>query len=244
MAEERKIGKLGRLEPARPEGLHMLSFYQHNPLPKPPIVLEVPKVLNWGMMGNDHYGDCTFAGIGHAKLSTATVLGIQEAPLSTDEVVQAYLKYTNNQDIGAVEADLLNYWKNNELFGGKIVAYAPTDIADQEELKSVIAAYGLAYIGVKLSSVAEEQFSQHKPWTLTGTTADQNIIGGHCIILVGYDREYFYAITWGAIQPITWIWLQSYMDESWAIITPEIVEKGEYKNIRLEDLITDIEKLS
>jgi hypothetical protein len=33
------------------------------------------------------------------------------------------------------------------------------------------------------------------------------------------------------------------MDESWAIITPEIVEKGQYGNMRLEDLLADIGKL-
>jgi len=33
------------------------------------------------------------------------------------------------------------------------------------------------------------------------------------------------------------------MDESWAIITPEIVQKGSYGDLRVDELITDIEKL-
>ena len=243
MTEERKVGKLGRLAPARPEGLHMLAYYQNSPLPAPPASVAVPTVSNWQMLGNDKYGDCTFAGIVHAKMSTAKVLDINEQFPTTEQVVETYLKYTNGQDAGAVEADLLNYWKNNDLFGGKVAAYAPTDVADQIELKSIIAFYGLAYIGVKLPSVCEEQFQQHQPWALTGTAADQNIIGGHCIILVGYDEKYFYAITWGQVQAIEWTWLQAYMDESWAIITPEIVQKGQYGDLRVDELITDIEKL-
>lgn len=244
MTEElRSIGKLGKLAPERPEGLHMLAFYQTSPLPTPPAKVEVPAVANWEMLGNEKYGDCTFAGIVHAKMATAKVLGINEAVPTEEQVVGSYLNYTHGQDTGCVEATLLQYWQKNELFGGKIAAFAPTDHADLIELKSVIAHYGLAYIGVTLPSVSETQFQNHQPWALTHTPADNNIIGGHCIILVGYDETYFYAITWGSVQKIEYTWLQSYMDESWAIITPEIVEKGQYGDMRLADLLADIEKL-
>ena len=243
MSDVREIGKLGKLAPQRPEGLHALAFYQTNPLPKAPASVPVPKVVNWGMLGNDQYGDCTFAGIVHARMATASILSITETFPSTQQVIQAYLKYTNGQDAGAVEADLLKYWQANPLFGSKIAAYAPTDRADLDELRSVINSYGLAYIGISLPAPAEQQFGHHKPWTLTHTPADQNIIGGHCIILVGYDKDYVYGITWGAVQPIAWNWLQTYMDESWAIITPEIVTKGQFGQLRLADLLKDIGKL-
>ena len=78
---------------------------------------------------------------------------------------------------------------------------------------------------------------------MTGTPADQQIEGGHCIILVGYDKDYVECITWGKVQQITWRWLQSYMEESWALITPEIVEKGAYGDMRIEDLTADLGKL-
>jgi len=240
---ERNIGKLGKLAPQRPEGLHALAFYQKNPLPTAPVSVSVPKVASWEMLGNDQYGDCTFAGIVHARMATASTLSLKETFPTTQQVVQAYLKYTNGQDSGAVEADLLKYWQSNPLFGSKIAAYAPTDRADFQELKSVIASYGLAYIGIELPTPAESQFAAHKPWTLTHTQADRNILGGHCIILVGYDKDYAYGITWGAVQPIAWSWLQAYMDESWAIITPEIVIAGKYGQLRLNDLLADIEKL-
>lgn len=240
---ERKVGLLGKLPAKRPLGLHMLSFYQRHPLPAAPITVEVPKISNWQMLGNDQYGDCTFAGIVHAMMSTANVLGLKEDPPSAQKVIQAYLTYTHGQDLGAVEADLLRYWQQNELFGGKVAAYAPTDRADIEELKSVINSYGLVYIGIEVPSACQQQFQQHKPWALTNTPADYNIIGGHCIILNGYDEKYFYGITWGAVQAIEWSWLQSYMTESWAIITPEIVTAGKYGQLRLEELLADIEKL-
>ena len=240
---ERIVGKLGKLAPRRPEGLHMLAFYQTNPLPAAPDSVEVPAVNNWGMLANDKYGDCTFAGIVHARMATAAAIGITETFPTDEEIVAAYLQYTQGQDSGAVEADLLKFWQSNELFGKKLAAYAPTDHADFDELKSVIASYGLAYIGVRLPVTYQQQFISGQPWALTGTPADQQIEGGHCVILVGYDKDYAQCITWGKVQQVTWEWLRSYMEEAWAIITPEIVEKGQYGELRLEDLVSELEKL-
>ena len=240
---ERIIGKLGKLAPHRPEGLHMLAFYQSNPLPAAPEKVNIPSVSDWRMLANDKYGDCTFAGIVHARMATAAVLGLTENLPTDEEIVAAYLQYTQGQDTGAVEADLLKYWQNNELFGSKLAAYAPSDHADFDELKSVIASYGLAYIGLQLPVTFQNQFVSGQPWALTGTPADQQIEGGHCVVLVGYDTDYAYCITWGRVQAITWTWLRSYMEESWAIITPEIVTRGEYGQLRLAELLADLGKL-
>ena len=240
---DRIVGKLGKLDPKRPSGLHMLAFYQSNPLPPAPESVVVPSVPNWGMLGNDKYGDCTFAGIVHARMANANVLEISEQFPDDTEVEQAYLNYTNGKDVGAVEADLLNYWKNNDIFGKKLSAFAPTDHADQDELRSVIASYGLVYVGVQMPGVAQQQFINNQPWALTHTPADNQIEGGHCVVIVGYDKDYAQCITWGKVQQVTWEWLSSYMQESWAIITPEIVENGLYGNMRLEELVSDLEKL-
>ena len=240
---DRIVGKLGKLDPNRPDGLHMLAFYQSNPLPIAPDTVTPPTVSDWGMLANDRVGDCTFAGIIHSRMAHAANLGIQETFPTDDEVVSAYLSYTNGQDVGAVEADLLSFWKDNGLFNTKLAAFAPTDHADFDELKSVIAFYGCAYIGVKLPVTFQQQFITNQPWALTGTPADQQIEGGHCVILVGYDKDYAQCITWGKVQNITWDWLRSYLEESWALITPEIVEKGQYGDLRLEDLTNDLEKL-
>ena len=241
---ERTMGKLGALPPVRPPGLHALAFYQSNPLPKAPDSVNAPVVGDWRMLANDHYGDCTFAGIVHARMSTSTVLGVVETWPTDQEVVDAYLKYTNGVDSGAVLSDLLHYWSNNDLFGFRITAYTPTDHADLDELKSVIATYGVAYVGVRLPVPAEQQLANNQTWTLTNRPADNNILGGHCIVLVRYNIDHVIAVTWGRTQTISWSWLQSYMTESWAIVTPEIVTCGHYGQMRLDELVEDIGKLS
>lgn len=239
----RQIGKLGKLAPVRPDNSRMFAYYQTSPLPAPPATVKVPKVADWQMFGNDRYGDCTFAGIAHAEMAVSAILNLNETPPVAQGVIDAYLSYTKGQDVGAVEADLLKYWKSNALFSGPAAAYAQSDKSDQVELKSIIASYGFTYIGIEVPSPCEQQFANRQPWALTHTPADNNIIGGHCIILVGYDEKYFYGITWGAVQAIEWTWLQTYMDESWAVITPEVVASGKLGDLRLDELLADIAKL-
>ena len=50
--------KLGRLPAQFPGGLYELSYYVAGSLPIPPTSIPLPKVTNWGMLGNDQYGDC------------------------------------------------------------------------------------------------------------------------------------------------------------------------------------------
>jgi hypothetical protein len=240
---ERIAGQLGRLPAKRPDGLHMFAYYQANPLPKAPATLGTPNVPNWYMLGNDKYGDCTFAGAYHAKMAVAQIDGIKESLLSDQEVVDAYLAYTKGADQGAVEADLLAHWKSEGLFGSKIAAYAPSDHHDFDEIKSIVNTFGFCYIGILVPAPCMEQFQNHEPWDLTGTPADEQIEGGHCVIIVGYDEEVFYVVTWGEIQAVTKRWLKTYLEETWAIITPEAVEAGKIRDFRLEDLKTDITKI-
>jgi hypothetical protein len=244
MAEERIIGKLGKLAAEIPIGLNMLADYLTDPLPDAPEAVEVPTVANWDMLGNDKYGDCTFAGMVHAFMATANLEKEEETFPTTGETVTAYLTYTSGQDVGAVEAQLLQTWKDKEILGRQLIAYAPVPVSNQKQIKEVIHSFGLCYIGIKVPAACETQFQQHQPWAITNTPADDQILGGHCVILVGYDSSYFYAITWGAIQKVEYSWLTKYMDEAWAIITPEIASKDGYNGLNLNQLKEDIEKLS
>ena len=240
---ERIVGQLGRLPAKRPDGLHMFAYYQANPLPKAPLTLGTPNVKEWFMLGNDKYGDCTFAGAYHAKMAVAKLENIKEKTLSDKAVVDAYLQYTNGQDQGAVEADLLDHWKKEGLFGSKIEAYAPSDHHDFEEIKSIVNTFGFCYIGILVPAPCQQQFAAHEPWDITGTSADDQIEGGHCVIIVGYDHDMFYVVTWGEIQAVTKRWFEKYLEETWAIITPEAVQAGKIRDFRLEDLLQDINKI-
>ena len=219
--------KYGRLPAKRPIGLRDLVQYLTDPLPAGPASVAAPD-FNWGILGNDQYGDCTFAGAVHLREAVAAREGVSENWPTADQVVEAYKAYTgcvepgDEHDSGANEADLLGVWLTDGLIdGNKILGYAPVDHRDHEELKSVVALFGGSYLGVAVPAPAQEQFGAGEPWDLTGTEEDYEIEGGHCVPGVGYDSDYLYVVTWGKVQPVTWRWIAAYMEEAWAVLLTE-----------------------
>lgn len=213
--------KLGRLPARRPIGLADLGRYLHDPLPAGPNQVAAPKVTDWQMLGNDTYGDCTIAGVVHLRMANASAHGQAETFPDDKQVVATYLTLGHGHDNGLVEADVLRTWKTVGLFGDKIPGYAPGDHRNEDELRSIVAAFGGCYLGVAIPSPAQQQFGAGEPWDLTGTSADRDIEGGHAVPVVGYDAQYAYVVTWGKTQPVTWRWMASYLEEAWCVLTSE-----------------------
>jgi hypothetical protein len=78
----------------------------------------------------------------------------------------------------------------------------------------------MAYIGLGLPISAQAQVIWDKPASMHGDGA-KNSWGGHCVIVVGYDAKYVYAVTWGEIKKMTWAFWLAYCDESYAVISPD-----------------------
>jgi hypothetical protein len=216
--QRRPTGTYGRLPAVMPVGLRDLTWYVAGSLPKPPAVVAVPDGVSWGMLGNDQYGDCGVAGFSHGAMAVAADLKstVPPALASADDIVKYYLKYTRNKDTGVVLSNFLAYIKKTGFLGYKIDAYAPVSVSDIPTLQFVIDAYDFAYVGITVTQAMEEKFSQHLPWTLDVLSSP--VAGGHCVVLVGYDSNYLYAVTWGGIQAIPYSTWAHIADESWAII--------------------------
>jgi hypothetical protein len=213
--------KLGRLAAQRPVGLQDFTAYLTNPLPAPPPSVSSPQLADWGMLGNDAYGDCTIAGVVHLRMANALERKEPDAFPTADQVVAEYFKLSGGADTGLVEANVLREWHAGGLFADKIAGYAPLDHRNIDELRSVVAKFGGSYLGVVIAAPAQQQFAAGKPWDLTGTAADNEIEGGHCVPVVGYDASYAWVVTWGRLQPVTWRWIGAYLEEAWAVLTSE-----------------------
>lgn len=213
--------KYGRLAAVRPLGLRDLIGYLRDPLAPGPTAVQPPSVAEWGMLGNDQLGDCTIAGAAHLRMANAAENNEPLPTFTTNEVESIYLGLTGGQDTGLNEAQVLQTWSTSGLFGSTIAGYAPVDHRNASELRSVVAAFGGSYLGVVVPAPAQQQFAAGQPWDLTGTAADRQIEGGHCVPAVGYDDYFVYVVTWGAIQKATWPWMATYLEEAWAVVTPE-----------------------
>jgi hypothetical protein len=226
--------RFGRLPGSIPVGLHDLTFYAAGRLPKPPAKVDVPAVADWGMLANgpdptsamapDGVGDCGPVGVIHGFMAAAADTSEHETFPSADQVVSYYLQYTGGQDTGVVLSDFLAYVHRNGFCGHTVAAYAPVKPHDLATLRFVINAYDYAYTGITVTQGMMDAFDAGQPWTLETLGSDE--LGGHCIILCGYDSNWLYGISWGKVVRIAYPAWHQMSDEAWALLSGELVTAG------------------
>lgn len=186
-------------------------------------------VASWGMLGNDRYGDCVFASNGHL-VEQQTALGDHaEAGVTTTQALAEYTRVTGfnpndpNTDNGSTVQAGLHDLTLNGLAGKKIAAYAQLNHQNLGEVKTAVAQLGAVDVGCVITQSAMDQFNAGQPWDYTG---DNTPMGGHCILLTGYDSTYLYFVTWGKVQKATYAWWNNYVEEAWAVISADWADQG------------------
>ena len=239
----RQVGKLGCLPGRIPVGLRELTYYVAGDLPKAPPSVEVPKFGDWGMLGNDRYGDCGVAGIQHGFEADATITKERETFATDKQTIDYYLTYTNGQDSGVVLSDFLTYVRKHGYYKQSISAFAPVAVHDIPTLQTAVWMYGFAYTGITVTHGMQVAFGNEKPWDAAACSGP--IIGGHCVPVVGYDDHYVYVITWGGVQAITYSAWHSIATEAWAVITGEFETRhGDGRGVSISSLKNDLNKLN
>lgn len=205
------------------------------PAAPPPSTDWYSHVRAWGVLGNQDWGDCVFAGNGHI-IEQQTALGEgTETPVTDTEALAEYSRVTgfdpaagppgaNPTDQGALIQDGLADLRKNGLAGQKIAAFARVRQDDRAEMTTALYEFGAVSLGVNLPQSAMDQFDAGQPWTVVPD--DGGILGGHCILAVGYDPRYAYCVSWGRVVPVTWDWLAAYCDEAWAVVSAMWAGRG------------------
>ena len=220
--------KLGRLPEDTSKPRLTLAPHLRATAPPPVSADWYSRVQAWGMLANDSWGDCVFAGNGHI-IEQQTALGEGDEIIVTDQ--EALLEYSlvtgfdpnagppgeNPTDQGALIQDGLADLRKNGLAGQKIAAFARVNQADMGEVKTALAELGAVSFGVNLPQSAMDQFNAGQPWSVVSD--DGGILGGHCVTGFGYDDGSVYLVSWGRVVPTTWDWLVKYCDEAWAVVS-------------------------
>jgi len=229
--------KLGK-HPARhdPRTL-LLASYATPALPAPPAKLNLAtKVKNqWGMMDNEQLGDCTCAAAGHLIMEwTANAQSKMVTPPDSDIVaaysaITGYNPTTGANDNGAVELDVLNYWRQQGIAGHKIEAFVALEPSNHTHIMDAVWIFGGCYIGVALPKSAQHQTSTKQVWSVppqgTGGDGAPGSWGGHAVPVVAYDSRGLTVVTWGALQTMTWGFWAAYCDEAYAILSPDFLKQ-------------------
>jgi hypothetical protein len=180
-------------------------------------------VASWPMYANDSLGDCTLAAAAHQiQLWTA----LASAPVTPDlnSVVTAYSALSGydpstgaGADNGVNEGNVVAYWQSVGVAGNQCTASAAINPSDVASLRQCIYLFGGVQLGIQVRRSAESQFDAGHPWSYVGPWFNP-IQGYHQIVLVGYDANYFYGVTWGAVVAITPEFIQYQADEAYAVV--------------------------
>lgn len=226
--------RLGRLPPRfDPRTLRAARYLIPSALPPLPTYVHWSQNAKqpWGMMLNDRLGDCTCAGVGHA-IQTWTANHGQEVTLPDSDILTAYEAVsgydptTGANDNGAVEIDVLNYWRNTGVGGHKIGAYVALEPRDQREIKEGIYLFGGVYIGIALPAAWQNQSTWKAPhfhFDFGHPAWQPGSWGGHAVFVVDYDAQYATCVSWGELIQIEWAAFPLYVQEAYGIVAPDWV---------------------
>jgi hypothetical protein len=206
------------------------------------LVYDWPLYCNGPDAGNppaspDGIGDCTIAEMAHAYTALGAYAGKPQVLFAGSEIISAYSRIsgydpaTGAGDNGCQMQDVLADQRQNgmtDINGNvhKVLMYAALgNPADITMLSRVLKTFGYVYIGIDCPASAQDQFG-NGPWTYV---AGSPIEGGHAIGLhrrqpYGSRVGVFSMATWGALQPTTISFIQSYVREAWAVVTPDWIE--------------------
>jgi hypothetical protein len=208
---ERKLGRLPSPFDARQ--LWLSDYVQAELPPQPDKRLWQLPVADWGIMGNNQYGNCVIVAAAHA------ILAWRANELSDTQRITDSAVIELSREMGALDGfnilDRLKYWRKFGMWADKLWAYTAIVPADWDQVKIAINEFGTCDIGINMPRA----WQQSDVWnTGSGSAYRPGTWGGHSVPLVGYDAEYVYAVTWGEIQRMTWEALSYYCDEAYALV--------------------------
>jgi hypothetical protein len=234
MAETKHHFKLGRLKRAYdPRVPHMSALLAGKTVPAPPASIDYTKGMpaNLGMMLNDTLGDCTCAAVYHAiQVWSFNATGKIDTEPDSDveklyELACGYNPNTPGEGPGGNEQHVLKYLlRTGAPFGAtgtpthKIAAFVEVDPRIANDVKGTVADCGVAYIGFNVPAYLMPP-GQDPPavWDYTPADANAQIVGGHAVVLAGYNSSGYRLISWGQYYTMTQAFFGKWVDEVYAI---------------------------
>jgi hypothetical protein len=232
-----KLGRLNRTYDSRVPHMSALTAGQTLTPPPPAKDWTVEMPANLGMMLNDTLGDCTCAAVYHALQvwsynTTGAVLTEPDVDVEKLYVLACgYNPRVGGEGPGGNEQHVLTYLHKTGAPVGpagktrhKIAAFVEVDPRMIDDVKRTIVDCGVAYIGFNVPQyIVPPTAPSPQVWDVQNS--DTQIVGGHAVVLAGYDANGARVISWGQYYTMTWSFFSKYVDEVYAIADPEWVEK-------------------
>ncbi len=194
--------------------------------------------------GGQPKGDCAFVGLANVCIVDQVETRKPVVIPSSNEVVTAYDAYNHGRDIGANLSQLLAFQYRVGLPWIKGAPYAALNHRNVDEFWSGVHAFGAGYIGIAVTTAMQTQTQAGEPWDITGTYADDQVVGGHCVVVISRTADGGEVATWGMRQKFTTRWFQRYVEEAHILITEtQIARNGNGYGVDLPHLRSDLKLL-
>jgi hypothetical protein len=228
------VGLLGRL-PVRHDvrTLALARYVSRSRLPRAPASLDLARrVPEWPMYANDRLGDCTCAAAGHMIEAWTAAAGrfvevSEQAVIVAFEHVKVVDPLTGEE--GAVELDVLKFWRKTGIARHRIGAFASVPVHDKKLVRTATYLFGGLYIGLALPQTAQDQAVWDWTGSLTGP-ARPGSWGGHAVDVVGYSEDGLDVVTWSEVKTMTWAFWRRYCDEAYCVLSPDFLAAGKAPN--------------
>jgi hypothetical protein len=245
--------KLGKQAARHDPRTLMLAAYATKELPPPPDSVDWgDRVKRWPMYLNDKIGDCTCAAAGHmieawsSEANGKATIVQDGAILKAYEDVSGYDPETGRNDAGAVELDVLKYWRSTGVGGHKIVGFVAVEPGNHPHIQQGTYLFGGCYIGIALPVSAQTQEVWAVPPGGPVGPGAPGSWGGHAVNVVAYDSQGLTVVTWGKPKRMTWTFWDAYCDEAYAILSQDFIDKHTRKapvGLNLAQLLKDLKAL-
>jgi hypothetical protein len=235
-----RLGRLPRTFDPRVPHMSALTAGQTLAPPPPSVDYTTGMPPNLGIMLNNTLGDCTCAAFYHA-LQVWTFNA--NPPMQTQpdgDVEQLYIQAcgynpkTPGEGPGGNEQKVLTYLLKDGAPSGpngqsrqKLAAFVEVDPRNTDDLKRAIDHCGVAYIGFNVPQfLMPPNAPPPSVWDVQ-PGQDDSIIGGHAVVLAGYDAAGARVISWGSYYTMTWGFFGQFVDEVYALADADwIQQKG------------------
>ncbi len=229
--------KLGKT-PARKDAVtfKLTAYLDTAALPAPPATCTKHDKLvtqPWSMLGNDHWGDCVFAGAAHETMlwnaeASSTVTFTDQSVLSDYSAVTHFDPNDPSSDRGTDMQAAASYRRKTGVVDAdgrrhQVAAYLAITPSDETQLKQAVHLFSNAGVGIEFPGSAMDQFRAGKPWTVVDGA---KIEGGHYVPAIGYNRHWVYVVTWGKLQKMSWEFYAKYCDEALCYLSTEMLTDG------------------
>lgn len=228
--------KLGK-KPARPGAvkLKLSDYVDTTKLPTPPANFGHSDMVRqpWGILGNDLYGDCYFAGSAHEHMLWGAIGG-HKFTFTTNNVLDAYSLATGfnrndpNSDQGTDMQEGARFRQRHGIVDSagrvhKVGPYLALERGNLEQQLTAAYIFGAVGLGLEMPASTQQQFDKHEPWDVVPHSP---IEGGHYVPLMDHKDGMGVLCTWGRMQEFTPAFFSKYNDESIVYLSDEIMLGG------------------